>query len=87
MNFSEFCSNFRINELDFHWRTDDELQELCRRIHTNLLIINQNTQTFYVYNNGYNFYICIHFNNNHFRCNKLLNPAIEYSSYQFTQLL
>ena len=36
--------------------------------------------------NGYNFYICIHFYNYHFRGYKLLNPAIEYSSYQIIQL-
>ena len=57
MNFSEFCLRFGINEFDYHWRTDDELRELCISIHNNLLIIGQNTQTFYVYNNGYNFYM------------------------------
>ena len=43
MNFSKFCSNFEINEFDFHWRTDDELQEVCRQIKNNVLIINKNT--------------------------------------------
>ena len=30
--------------------------------------------------------ICIHNNNNHFRGYKLLNPSIDYPSYQIIQL-
>ena len=79
MNLSEFCSSFKINKFNFHWRSVYELQEVYRRIHTNLLIINQTTQNVYVYNNGYNFYICINLNNYYFRGYKLLNPFTEYS--------